>query len=309
MRRVFISKWIPIGVKNMRNLPWLGLLLLTLVGCGASSCSSFYNVPPNMIGMVLTPTGYDTKVYSPGQVDLGTKDNAGQGNTLVLIQRSGVEVKEAFLGNDNGEDHRCLVGPGAQPMTLDVRLILALPNYETADGKKDLARLFQLGNPTLTTGGDGRVLTLTAESIYRDQAQLQVRGRIRQICASYKDFNDAYKAFGDGGDTGFSAKIEKAVAQSLGDNHVPLHLVSAVVSNMKPDESVIAAITAQQAAHEQTRAIQVITDFLNDDASGMRRMVYKYQVLQQIISTADKNGRSTIFLTDTNAPVVVPLNK
>jgi hypothetical protein len=88
--------------------------------------------------MKLTPTGYEETIYTPGQVDIGTTSQAGQGNQLVLIQRSGVEVKEQFLGKDgnkDGADHRCLTQE-QNPMTLHVRLVLALPDYSTPQEKR-----------------------------------------------------------------------------------------------------------------------------------------------------------------------------
>lgn len=272
-------------------------------------CQQFEDVPPNDIAMMLTPVGYDGKIYTPGQVDLGDLDNNGRGNRLVLIQRSGVEVKEALLGRDSagndGEDHRCLVGPNKEPMSLDVRLILALPNYDTPSGQADLARLFLLGNPVATSRP--RVLMLTAQSVYADQAQLQVRGKIRQICAQYSSFDAAFTAFADEGPNGFSHKIEEAVAQSLNDTRVPLHLVNAVVSNMKPDQSVIDAIAAKQAAEKRIEAIRVVTDFLKDDADGAKRLVYKMQVIQEIVAKADEHGHNTIFLTDVSSPPIIPI--
>lgn len=288
-------------------------LLVVLGGCSSmNSCSSYVDVPPNDIAMMLTPTGYDKVVYSPGQVNIGTADTqTGQGNKLVLIQRSGVEVKEQFLGADSNadkEDHRCLIGTGAQPMSLDVRLILALPDYETPDGKRDLARLFQLGNPT-PLGGNPRVLMLTAQSVYSDQAQLQVRGKIRQLCAGYQDFNAAYAAFADIGENGLSNKIKQAVALALNDNHVPLHLVDAVVSNMKPDQSVIDAIAARQAATERTAAIEVMKKYLDEDPTGRRLFLFKWSALENLVAKANSNGHNTIFLTDTNPPSVVPLKQ
>jgi hypothetical protein len=200
----------------------------------------------------------------------------------VLIQRSGIEIKEQFLrDNKDGEDHRCLVGPNKEAMTLDVRLVLALPNYETPEGKKDLQRLFLLGNPA-PSRENAQILRLTADSIYEQQAQLQVRGKMRQLCAQYKGFDDAFAAFGDEGQNGFGHKIEMAVAQALKDNNVPLRLVNAVVSNRKPDQTVIDAISAKQAAEKRVQAIQVITDFLANDPDGARKLVYKMQVLQEL---------------------------
>jgi len=272
-----------------------------------AACQEYANVPPSDIGMMLTPTGYDGKIYSPGQVDIGELDGNRRGNSLVLIQRSGVEIKEQFLkDNKDGEDHRCLVGPNKEAMSLDVRLVLALPNYETPEGKKDLQRLFLLGNP-IPSGEGGRVLRLTASSIYEQQAQLQVRGKMRQLCAQYKSFDDAFAAFGDEGENGFSRKIERAVAQALAENNVPLRLVSAVVSNMKPDQTVIDAISAKQAAEKRVQAIQVITDFLGQDPDGTRKLVYRMQVLQEIVAKADDKGRSTIFMTDiSGGPSLIP---
>ena len=169
------------------------LCIVTLAACD----QSYQNIPPNYIGMKLTPTGYEDTIYTPGQVDIGTTGAAGQGNQLVLIQRSGIEVKEQFLGKDgnkDGADHRCLT-QDQNPMTLDVRLVLALPDYSTPQGKKDLRTLFTLGNPT-STQGNNRILLLSAGSVYEQQAQLQVRGHIRKVCSQYLDFATAFKAFG-----------------------------------------------------------------------------------------------------------------
>jgi hypothetical protein len=114
--------------------------------------------------------------------------------------------------------------------------------------------------------------------------------------------------FGDEGPNGFGHKIEMAVAQALKDNNVPLRLVNAVVSNMKPDQTVIDAISAKQAAEKRVQAIQVITDFLANDPDGARKLVYKMQVLQEIVAKADDKGRSTIFLTDiSGGPGVLPV--
>jgi hypothetical protein len=163
------------------------VLLAALGGVILAACASYQNIPPNYIGMKLTPTGYEDTIYTPGQVDIGTTSDSGQGNQLVLIQRSGVEIKEQFLGkegNKDGADHRCLT-QDQNPMTLDVRLVLALPDYSTPPGKKDLKTLFMLGNPT-PMQGNGRVLVLSAESVYEQQAQLQVRGYIRKICRNMR---------------------------------------------------------------------------------------------------------------------------
>ncbi|MBX9926401.1 MAG: hypothetical protein K2Y05_08595, partial [Hyphomicrobiaceae bacterium] len=59
-----------------------------------AACQDYVSVPPNYIGLMLTPTGYDNSIYTPGQVDIGVESSTNRGNRLVLIQRSGFAVKE-----------------------------------------------------------------------------------------------------------------------------------------------------------------------------------------------------------------------
>jgi hypothetical protein len=281
-----------------------GLVILAIVSSLilAACYQSFQNIPPNYIGMKLTPSGYEDTIYTPGQVDIGTTSAAGEGNQLVLIQRSGIEVKEQFLGkagNKDGADHRCLT-QDQNPMTLDVRLVLALPDYSTPQGKKDLRTLFMLGNPTPMQGST-RILVLSAESVYDQQAQLQVRGNIRKICSRYPDFAAAFKAFGSEKDN-LTDRIAAGVGRVLIEQGVPLRLVGAQVSNMKPDEAVVEAQIAQKAAEARTAAIKTLTDFLDQDPTGTRKMVYRMQVLQELTRTANANGHNTIFLTDLTGP-------
>ena len=283
------------------------LLLLSLI----TGCTKYFDVPPNDIGMKLTPSGYDNQIYTPGQVDLGTADNDGNANKLVLIQRSGVEVKEQFLGrtgSEDKEDHRCLLGDKS-PLTLDVRLLLALPDYEKPDGKKELARLFLLGNPQVVEGTDKRVLRISAESVYNDQARQLVRGRLRQLCAGYKNFDVIFASLADTSAIGFTKQIEHEIAGILKLQNVPLSLVSAFPSNIKPDDSIIDATAAKMAAEKRVESIQTITDFLDKDKTGSRVLVYRMQVLQEIVNKADTNGHNTVILsTGSEAPgSIIPI--
>jgi hypothetical protein len=290
----------------------LALLIITIPALTLAACQEYVNVPPNYIGLILTPTGYEGKIYTPGQVDVGPVSDGNRANRLVLIQRSGFAVKEQFMKGDpdnakDTEDHRCVVGPRLEPMTLDTRLLLALPNYETPDGKKDLMRLAVLGNPK-PYPHQVRTSELTAQSIYVEQARLQVRGKIRQICAEFESVEAVFKSIADTTSAGLSSRIRKAVATALVESQVPLQLVDAVVSNVKPDPSVMDAIAAKQAAEKRVEAIEVITKFLAQDTDGSRKLVYRMQVLQEIVAKADEKGRSTIFMTDVSGgPNVVPV--
>ena len=124
------------------------------------------NIGPQDIGIILTPSGYEQTIYSPGQVNLGELQ-MGKGNTLILVQRSGVDTKESFSlpGSDDKDrtDHRCLLG-NQTPITFDVRVLLALPDYEKPEGLKELQRAIALGNPTYPIKDDNRVMRIDAVS-------------------------------------------------------------------------------------------------------------------------------------------------
>lgn len=295
----------------MRSLRYLLPVAALVFAMPLAGCwEEYYAVPSNSIGMVLSPTGYDGKVLTPGQVDLGAVAQDGEGNQLVLVERNGVQEKESFAGaaaNDDHEDHRCLTGDGA-PVTVDVRLLLALPNYETAAGAKDLQRLLLLGRP-VPDKNQKRTMWITASSVYHDQAQQQARGKIRQVCASYTTFNTLNAAFADGS---LTDKMKTAVATSLTEAGVPERVLDATVSNLKPDPTVIDAIAAQQAAEKRIEAIKTVTDFLDKDTSGGRREVYRLQVWQEIVAKGNANGHNTIFMTDVGngrPPVILPPTK
>lgn len=288
----------------MKKVFIIAALALCLAGC-----NEYYNVPPNAIGMVLTPTGYDGKIQTPGQVNLGDINTTnGEGNSLVLIERNGVPEKESFAGRDaseDHEDHRCLTGQG-EPATIDVRMLLALPDYKTKEGTADLQRLLLLGRP-VNDKNQKRTMWITAQSVYRDQAQQQARGRIRQVCAQYPTFDGLLKAFGDDTANGLTKKIEVAISHSMVEAGVPLRLVNATVSNLKPDPTVLDAISARLASEKRVDAIKVVTDFLSEDKTGGRQKVYNLQVIQEIVAKAGSTGHNTIFMTDVGTPGVVPL--
>jgi hypothetical protein len=270
-------------------------LLFMCLGCDVD----MRNIGPQDIGIILTPSGYEQTIYSPGQVNIGDL-TMGKGNTLILIQRSGVDSKESFSlpGSEDKDrtDHRCLLG-NQTPITFDVRVLLALPDYEKPEGLKELQRAIALGNPTYPNKDDIRVMRIDAISIYDAQARQQVREAIRILCTSYKDFDSIFLAFGDVGEGGLSKKLQKIVADSLRLKNVPLTLISAGPSNLKPDKEIMQARASKQAAQIRNEAVQIVTDFLDQDRTGVRRMVYQMQVWKEIVSTGNANGHNTILFS------------
>lgn len=225
-------------------------------------------------------------------------------NTVIL---TGDEM--ILTTNDKDvEDHRCIVGPKREPMTLDVRLLFALPDYHRAEGKEAILRMGLLGNPE---GAGVRVLKLDAPTVYFQQVQQQVRGKIRDVCISYASVEDVFKAVEQNGTgKGFSDIIRTAVGTVLAENNSPLFLVGAVVSNVKPDPSVVDAIAANQAADYLVEAMTKIDNFLKSDPSGTRAYIYKLMAVQAITKNAGRtDGSNTLFMTDVSNGLVLPVPK
>lgn len=265
------------------------------------SCSNYADIPPNYIGMVLTPTGYDGKILTPGQVDLGRVSDSGSCKKLVILQRSGIEVKETFTGkesNKDKEDHRCLTGGDKTPVTIDIRLLLALPDYTNKKGEEDLNRIFLLGNPVIVPDAlpNGRVMKISASSIYNDQARQQVRGKIRQLIYSSKSIDELLESFTDESENGLNSRIERKIKESLEEENIPLGLISSTISNLKPDEEYINILISNQSADKRIEVVDKISKFLSADPTGGRWKVYEYQVLKEIVETGSNNGHTMVIM-------------
>lgn len=279
--------------------------IFSLFGCG-----HIEDIGPQDIGIILTPTGFEKQIYSPGQVDIGEATYNGNGNRLILIQSSGVDTKESFSlpgpEDKDRSDHRCLLG-NQTPITFDVRVLLTLPDYKKPEGLKDLHRAIALGNPTYPNPANARVMRIDAVSIYDAQARQQVRQSIRMLCKSYKDFDAIFESFGDSGDTGLSKKLEHIVADALSSKKVPLVLINAGPSNLKPDEEIMQARAAKQAAQIRNEAVAIVTNFLDQDRTGSRKMVYQMQVWKEIVSIGNANGHNTILFQGDGGSNLIPI--
>jgi hypothetical protein len=154
---------------------------------------------------------------------------------------------EAFLdaaANSDNTDRRCLT-QDQNRVAIDVRFVPALPDYQTPAGQKDLETLFLLGNPT-SKRDSARVSWLSAQSVYEPQAQLQIRGRNRQVCARFKKLQRSLPSLRG---TGFG-QPERADRQRRGQGSPRPRCAASPrrvqVSNMKPDDTVIRARLAQK---------------------------------------------------------------
>ena len=302
----------------MRKLSLIAVVALAIGFGGPAFAAEPRAIPPDMIGMILTPTGFDGKIYESGQVDIGNIGwFADWGNKLVLLQRGGFAIKEQFVQNDpnnskDHEDHRCIVGPKREPMSLDVRLLFAMPDHTKPAGKEAILRMGVLGKPVRAKPeeyGGNRVLVLNAASVYFQQVQQQVRGKIRDICLSYASVDAVFNAVAKNGTPeGFTDKMKMVVGTVLAENNSPLFLVTAIASNVKPDSSVINAIASGQAADKLTDAMQKIDTFIKADPTGQRAYIYKLMMLQAMTAKAgEKGGSNTFFMTDVGVPNGTPI--
>jgi len=279
----------------MKKYVFFAVIFLAIAGL--YGCGSMKNVPSDKIGMILTPTGWDQKVYTSGQVDLGQASTDGTQNVLYLVQKSGFQIKESF-SNVEKEDHRCITGGDKSPFALDVRLLFALPDYTTAAGKTDLSRVIALGVPK-EDSSDARIMNISVQSVYEQQAQMVVRNKIRMVCTQFKNFDEVWAAnvpIGEETSTVFQKRIEKVVAQALVEAQVPLRVVSAFPSNLKQDDTITAAISATQSANERIKAIDEVVKYLDKDMTGNRTLVYQLQTMQEIVNKARENGHDTIII-------------
>lgn len=289
-----------------------------LVACNERS---YHDVPPDSLGAIMTSSGFETTgsgellVRTPGQVDLGPQKQSGQANRLVLIQRSGVSIREQYIEGRavaDGGDNRCMTAGG--PISLDVRLVLALPDHTTPDGRRALLTLMHLGTPE-PVPNQPRVLRFSAEKVYEQQAMIQVRSAIRRVCSELSDYEAAFAAFRlpETHPQSLSARMRRAVTGALGAANVPLRAVDVQVSNMMPDPSVMQARAARNAATERTLAIEEIAKFLREDSTGTRTQVYCVQALQELARTANSSGNNTILMTgglcanQLTPPAIMPL--
>jgi regulator of protease activity HflC (stomatin/prohibitin superfamily) len=267
--------------------------LLCVVVCltaFAAGCNTdMRNVPPQCVGRILTPTGWENKLYSPGQVDIGQLDMHKRGNSLVLIQMSAFAIKEQFLGaqaTEDKEDHRVFTADKT-PVTLDVRFMFTSP--DAINDAESVKRFFTLGNPA-PAQGDERVMHITLDSIYKEQAQLQVRGKIRDIMGKFNNFDDAFMHRDE-----LNSQIRKIVSGVLEERKVPLVLVDCQVSNIKPDPLVWENQVKIQAADAEIQAMKKLQSYLDENPTA--RLIFVLGKLKEIAQIASEKGNNTIIIS------------
>lgn len=252
-------------------------LILTM-GFGLVSCQNQkWNIPSGYVGKVLTPSGYQTGILEAGQVDLGEKDADGTANNLVLLEATSVTVKEQFNKTGNDEDHRISLRgkDGTKYMTCDIYVQLSLPKEEKL---RENAFVCVTATPN---GTDGRVSTIKLEDIYDQFAQMNVRGKSREVFTPYKSIDDVLANMDK-----LNAEIGKIVSEVITSSGAPVQLMSVQLSNVKEDQTIVASKNKEEASEAEVNIINKVGAAINSNPKYVE--YYKWQVISEIMKVNPK---------------------
>jgi regulator of protease activity HflC (stomatin/prohibitin superfamily) len=263
------------------------VVLLVFTGCRAQ----IRDIPPGHVGKILTPKGWQEGFKSPGQVDILPTDVNRMGNKLILMDASSITVKESFTKRSDDDDHRMLTKDQV-PLNVDVYVQLAAPSSEKEPSQLDF--VFAMVPPAEVQGQD-RVYRVNIEEIYNRFAQQHVRGKLRSIFSVYSNYAavvDNYSVI--------STQAEEVVASTLKQNNVPLRLLAATLSNVKPDKKMWDARVMEEAADAQ---ISMEKKRMDGIGKALRenpeyREFMQWEKLEQIVSKGNQSGN--IFILNLN---------
>ena len=246
---------------NLKNISWIlaiySLLLLTAcTGQMNNVNNEVRNIPAGYIGRVLTPTGWEDKIYEAGQVDLGNVGAQGQGSVLILLEASSIAVKEQFLPAESSTDkvdHRVMTKKKI-PLEVDCYVRLAVP-----DKKEDRNNIFALVTAK-AVAGDPRVRTISLEDVYTQFAKMDVRGKMREIFAEYEDDTAILNAMKE-----LNQKMSAEAISVFSANGVPLRMQNCQLSNMKVDDVIWQAEVKRAAATIEADRIRTIGKAISEN--------------------------------------------
>lgn len=265
------------------------VMLACLPGCGG--CSDYRNVPSGYAAKVLTPNGFQKKIYTSGQVDIGKLGPAGVGNSLVLVENTSITVKESFLGpaaNSDKEDHRIVMQDDMVPVSVDVRISFMTPDFSKDE---DTEKLFTLITPE-DWKDNKRMQVIRLEKIYEQSAKLAVRGTIRETFdKSFESKKRTYQAAMGNRDK-LNTDIAAAVIREVKESGIPLKVKAVYLSMVMPDESVWKVNAQISSAEAQISAMKRLAAEIEKLPNGME--VYRLIMMREVVEIGSKNGTNTV---------------
>jgi hypothetical protein len=218
------------------------------IGCGPA----IKDIPGGYTGVFLTTSGWDGNIHEAGQVDIGAQDNDGRGTTLILIESTTKNIKETFVMDADGRDDRIYTQDLKMPLNADVYYNLAV-NVDKSGRISSDAIKYVLGTITPVATQDARVKIVSVNMIYENLTKPLVRGKTRDLFTTYKDHKEVLAQ-----QSKISKDIEVVVQNIFKDNHVPMSVINAQLSNVKQDPKIVAAQTMQITANADVQRINQI---------------------------------------------------
>lgn len=268
----------------MKKFPSFLIAVMLLVGFGG--CTEIRNIPSGFAGKILTPSGWQDRILTSGQIDIGDEQWGGRYNTLVLLEVTSTTVKEQFLqktGTEDGEDHRVTTKDGTV-LTADVYIRAIVPDDKTV--RDDVYLQITPSN----SKDDGRVKWISVETIYDRFARMDVRAKAREIFTQYEDYPDVIAHLDE-----INEKVNAVVLETFRQNGVPLTLQNAAVSNVKPDEKLWAAQNIKASADAQVEAINKIGAAMRQNPEYGAFL--GWESLKEIAKNGSEKGVNTIIIT------------
>lgn len=241
-------------------------------------------------------------ILESGQADIGKENNDGTSTSIVLLEVSTKTIKETFLadGGDSSKsgDHR--VFTKTEPLSVDIYVQVAVPQ-----DKKIRDGIFAMISPTPT--GDPRVSTISIQDIYDQFAKMQIRGNVREIFAKYENADSVMANYAK-----INAEISLMIIHVIEQSKAPFTIISAQLSNVTEDPTVLASKNALVAANNisqakivnataEARQIQIIGDALrkNPQYLDARRL--------NVIETVGTSDKSNLIIMDTKSSTTIAL--
>ncbi|KKS65213.1 MAG: hypothetical protein UV40_C0024G0017 [Parcubacteria group bacterium GW2011_GWA1_42_7] len=263
-----------------RLIPFIILLVVII----ANGCGVYREIPSGNIAKVLTPDGFQEKIWESGMVDIGEEGTGGQKNILVLLEANSTTVKEQFLSADaspDKQDHRILTKNGT-PLSVDLYIRGMVPTDENTRNS-----IFIQVTPAPTT--DPRVRQITLREVYERFAAMDIRNRARDTFSRYeghKEIMANYRAVND--------SIVGAVIEIFKLNKVPINLQNVELSNIKPDKAIWEAENEKAAAESKVFAIERIGQALKQNPGYVDFM--QWEAAQKIAEVGAQKGNNTVVI-------------
>lgn len=262
----------------------IALLLVVALSLLFTGCYQTVAIPSGYIGRILTPSGWDSSILPPGQVNIGAGSMAGKQSKLVLVEATTITVLETFRDaatSDDKHDHRIITKDGV-PTSVDMYVRLGLP-----DDKNLRNRIFLEATPEAFLGNPN-ISVITLRNVYYRFVEMDIRNRVRDVVSSYERFQDLLTNYSE-----VNKKVASAAIAAFKDSGVPLILQDAQLSQVLPDPQVWDSEVKKKAAEAFQDQISIIGQAVASNPAYLEYL--KWQALQAIAATGN-----LIIVTDGN---------